>query len=235
MKLKLILSFLFLSTLFSCNGQPNSSIEQIVPIQFKKSLETTKNAILIDVRTPEEFAVEHIENAININWNASSFEGQATKIDKNKTVFVYCKSGGRSAKASAKLHELGFKNILDLKGGILKWNAEGLGKPISKKIGMTLDDFKKLTQKEKPVLIDFYAQWCGPCKKMAPFLEKMKISEKNKLEIIKIDADQHKSLCEELKIESLPTLLYYKNSKEVWKHLGFITEKNLKTKITNVK
>jgi rhodanese-related sulfurtransferase len=80
------------------------------------------------VRTPKEYADQHLDNAVNIDWNGDNFVGQAQKLDKSKPVFVYCLAGSRSKSAANKLHELGFKEIYNLEGGILKWNAADLVK-----------------------------------------------------------------------------------------------------------
>ncbi|WP_258929059.1 thioredoxin [Flavobacterium davisii] len=112
----------------------------------------------------------------------------------------------------------------------MKWNAEGLSKPTTSS-SMTLIEFQKLIQSDKKVLIDFYAEWCGPCKKMAPYLEKMKEEMKDNIKIIKIDADKNQQLAQDLLIEGLPTLIYYNNGKEVWKNLGFIKEEDLRKKL----
>ncbi|MCG2461738.1 rhodanese-like domain-containing protein [Flavobacteriaceae bacterium F89] len=76
-----------------------------------------KNGILLDVRTPEEFQEGHLDRALNINWYDSDFAEQIQRLDKEKTIYVYCKLGGRSAKASKVLDSLGFKNVVDLTGG----------------------------------------------------------------------------------------------------------------------
>lgn len=222
----LALSFLFTN----CIGQ-NSKVETIEPKLFAEKVAQTDNAQLIDVRTPEEYSSEHINNAANINWNGGEFEKQVASYDKNKPIFVYCKAGGRSAQAASKLSEMGFKKIYNLDGGMMKWNTEGLGKPTSNNIGMTKAQFEKLLESDKKVLVDFSAKWCGPCKKMAPFIAKMEEEMKNELVVVKIDADENKSLCEEMKIEGLPTLILYKNKKEVWKNLGYISEEDLKKKL----
>ena len=73
--------------------------------------------ILLDVRTPEEFKEGHIENALNINWFDTDFAEQIATIDKSSTVYVYCKKGGRSAKAAQLLDSLGYENVVDLTGG----------------------------------------------------------------------------------------------------------------------
>ena len=117
-----LFSLLLIGFLFSsCNGQTEKKYESIAPTAFADKIKTTTNAQIIDVRTPEEFAGQHIDNAENIDWNGDDFDGKVSKYDKTKPVFVYCMSGGRSKKAAEKLEELGFKTIYELQGGIMKW------------------------------------------------------------------------------------------------------------------
>lgn len=80
------------------------------------SQKNTKNVVLVDVRTPEEFEAGHLENAININWYDPEFTNKFQDVHKEKTIYLYCKMGGRSAKAATVLDSLGFK-VVDLKGG----------------------------------------------------------------------------------------------------------------------
>lgn len=215
----------------SCNGQSSKKIESIASEAFAEKIKTTPNAQILDVRTPEEFASEHIDKAVNVNWLADDFVANTANLDKSKPVFVYCKSGGRSAKAAAKLAELGFTNIYELQGGILKWSAAGLSKPSEKIIGMTNQEYAELLNSDKKVLIDFYAKWCAPCKKMAPYLDKMQKEMTDKLVIIRLDADENKTLMKEMKIDELPTLLLYENKELKWTHSGFISEEDLKKQL----
>jgi thioredoxin len=232
MKFRYLLFILFSSVmLLSCNGQPSKNIETIAPEAFSKKINETSKPQILDVRTPEEFTSEHIDKAVNINWLANDFVANTEKLDKSKPVFVYCKSGGRSAKASAKLEELGFKKIYELQGGILKWNAAGLSTPSDKIIGMTSEQYAKLLNTDKKVLIDFNAKWCAPCKKMSPYLDKMQKDMADKVVIIRLDADENKTLMKEMKIDELPTLLLYENKEIKWKHSGFISEKDLKKQL----
>ncbi|TAF08441.1 MAG: rhodanese-like domain-containing protein [Flavobacteriia bacterium] len=113
--------FLFLG-LTSCLKNHTDGIQVLDVAKYEKKI-TEPNIQLIDVRTPEEFNEGHIANAVNINFLADDFEANVANLDKEKPVMVYCKSGGRSAKASARLKELGFKNITDLEGGISNWNS----------------------------------------------------------------------------------------------------------------
>jgi rhodanese-related sulfurtransferase len=126
MKFRSIFFVLVSFVIFSCNGQTSENIKTVEAKTFAEKIKTTDNPQILDVRTPEEFNAGHIENANNVNWLGDSFVKDAEKYDKTKPVFVYCKSGGRSKKATEKLQELGFKNIYELDGGFMKWDAEGL-------------------------------------------------------------------------------------------------------------
>ena len=223
----LILSFAILS----CKGQPTKKIESVAPEVFAEKIKATSNAQILDVRTPEEFASEHIDKATNINWLGDDFVTNVENLDKSKPVFVYCKSGGRSAKASAKLAELGFKTIYELQGGIMKWNAAGFSKPSKKIVGMSSQEYAELLNSDKKVLIDFYAEWCAPCKKMTPYLLKMQKDLADKVTIIRLNADENKTLISEMKIDELPTLLLYENKEIKWKHSGYISEEDLKKQL----
>lgn len=231
MKFKSLFAILLLTLLFSCNAQPSKAIESVTPEVFAEKINTTSDAQIVDVRTPEEFTPEHLDNAININWFADDFTQKSENLDKSKAVFVYCKSGARSAKAAAKLEELGFKKIYQLEGGILKWYSAGLSKTDDKISGMTTPEYAQLLNTEKAVLINFYAEWCEPCKKMEPYLLQMQKELANKVTIIRLNADENKTLVKEMKIDELPTLLLYKNKELTWKHTAFISEADLKNQL----
>ncbi len=214
--------------LISCQGQPSKRVQTIDVKSYAEKLKSTHNPQLLDVRTPEEFAGEHIDNATNVNWNGSDFESKAATYDKSKPVFVYCKVGGRSAQAANKLAEMGFKEIYNLDGGIMKWNASGLSKPSDKIIGMCDQEYNELIRSDKKVVIDFYAEWCAPCKKMAPYIIKMQEEMKGKITIARLDADKNKTMIEKLKLDGLPVIIVYEDGKEVWRNIGYITEEDLR-------
>lgn len=215
----------------SCNGQTTGNFEEIAPKEFSEKIKFTKNPLVLDVRTPDEFTSEHIDNAVNINWNSPDFVSKTDSYDKSKPVFVYCLSGGRSKKAAAKLNELGFTKVYELEGGILKWKADGMMKNSTKQIGMTQDDFNKLLHTDKKVLVDFYAEWCAPCKKMEPYLLKMQKELADKVTIIRIDVDKNKTLATQMKIDQLPIVILYQNHEVKWKNLGYIDEQDLKKQL----
>lgn len=81
---------------------------------------------VIDVRTPAEFASGHLPGAVNINVESTDFASQVKALDPNATYVVYCHSGNRSAVATQQMHQMGFKHIYDVQGGIQAWESAGL-------------------------------------------------------------------------------------------------------------
>lgn len=220
----LLLPLLFIS----CHGQSSKTVQTIDAKLYAEKLKSTQNPQLLDVRTPEEYNAEHIDNAVNVNWNGDDFETKANKYDKSKPVFVYCKVGGRSAKAADKLAQMGFKEIYNLDGGIMKWNASGNAKTSDRIIGMCDQEYGELLKSGDRVMIDFNAKWCEPCKKMNPYILKFQTELKDKIKIVQLDADENKTLVQQLKLDGLPTIIVYEKGKEVWRNTGYISEEDLK-------
>jgi len=208
------------AVVMSCS--PNSEFE--VPVEvFQQQLSQRVDAHLLDVRTPEEFATGHIPGALNIDWNAAQFEAEVQGFDRSKKVFVYCLSGPRSASAGAKLRLMGFQDVVELKGGMMAWRKarmpeEGSGA----KGGTDPEAFARITSSEVPVLVDFYAEWCAPCKKMQPDLEQLEKEANGRYRIVRIDADASRALCAELGIDALPDVRIYHLGDEVWSHRGYV-------------
>jgi rhodanese-related sulfurtransferase len=106
--------------LFSCQAQTIKP-QKLDPASFESKLNSLQNEILIDVRTQEEYSEGHLSNAVLIDFWGDDFKTQINKLDKSKPVFVYCQSGGRSAKAAQALLQEGFKQVHDLQGGMNAW------------------------------------------------------------------------------------------------------------------
>ena len=88
--------------------------------EFKAQFEQDSNAVLLDVRTPDEFNGGHIPNSINLDIMSFNFKNEIEQLDKNKTYFVYCRSGNRSGQACMMMSDLGLK-AYNLIGGIGAW------------------------------------------------------------------------------------------------------------------
>ena len=93
--------------------------------------------------------------------------------------------------------------------------------------GLTMDAYSKMVSTGKNVLVDFSATWCGPCKRLSPILESIASQRKDKMTLIKLDADDNKDLVRQKGISGIPYLELYKDGKLVWKHEGFIEEDEL--------
>ncbi|MCU0445767.1 MAG: rhodanese-like domain-containing protein [Microscillaceae bacterium] len=117
----IIVVFLFLLSLGFAQAQ-----DVLAPAVFKKQIKKKRKIQLIDVRKPEEYAEGHLKNAQNIDYYAEDFKARLAQLNKNKPIYLYCRSGGRSGKTATMLREMGFSNVYDLQGGITQWKNEKL-------------------------------------------------------------------------------------------------------------
>ncbi len=104
-------------------------IEDITPQEAFTLIQDNQNNpdfVIIDVRTPEEFADGHIENAINLDYYSETFQDELNNLDKDKTYLIYCRSGNRSRNALNIMAELNFREVYNISGGISAWKAAGL-------------------------------------------------------------------------------------------------------------
>jgi rhodanese-related sulfurtransferase len=107
----------------NCDMKTTKSYEDLSSPAFQQRLKNSTNAALMDVRTSQEFREGHISESINLDVTDASFHEGIKSLDKSKTYFVYCRSGGRSRQACAILADLGF-TVINLAGGIIAWTGE---------------------------------------------------------------------------------------------------------------
>lgn len=103
---------------------PTQEIKVITPQEVKEAVYDAKPHQLVDVRTLEEFREGHLKNAQNICVTDDDFEENIIKLDKDEPIYLYCRSGKRSARAAKILKDLGFKEIYDMEGGYLNWESQ---------------------------------------------------------------------------------------------------------------
>ena len=94
--------------------------------------------------------------------------------------------------------------------------------------------FNEIVNQEIPVLVDFYADWCGPCKSMAPILKQLKTELKDTVKIIKINVDTNQQLAAKYQVQGVPTFMVFKNGKQTWRQSGMQTVTQLKQAITTI-
>jgi len=126
MTIPIVLFAMLLSAFTSIKAQENKWVEILTPFEFKKAIEVD-NAQLVDVRTTAEFEEGYIQSALNIDYFLEEeFHMAFDKLDKTQPVFIYCRSGNRSAKSAILLQEMGFEKIYDLEGGFMSWPYESV-------------------------------------------------------------------------------------------------------------
>ncbi len=119
-----IFALVLVAVSFTFCTQNNTSIKNVNAHEFQNMI-NEQNTILLDVRSSEEYTEGHIDGALNINVNGEDFQQEIVKLDKSKTILVYCQAGRRSASAANILASKGYK-VVNLIGGISEWSENNL-------------------------------------------------------------------------------------------------------------
>lgn len=211
----------------------NSNAQNVDANTFEQKINAGGVQVL-DVRTAGEFSGSHLKNVMLADWtNKAQFEERIKYLDKNKTLLVYCAAGGRSGQAAVWLKEQGFKEVVNLQGGITAWNASG--KPVVREGGaeeLSTAAFNATIASSGIVLVDIGAAWCPPCKKMEPILDELSKTLQGKYTLLKVDGGNDVTVMKEIGATVLPTFMVYKNGKLSWKKEGIATLEELKSALT---
>lgn len=238
MKFNFFISIL-LFCLFSCvdsnDFDPNKIPINVLDVENHQMLKLLQDnpGVLLDIRTPEEVSKGFLKNASFINFYDENFLQKASWVKKNQPIYVYCHAGGRSSKAAEMLIELGFREVYNLVGGYSKWVEDGylVEKGLKNIKGPNSKFFSKqeidgILQTKQSVVLVFKTPWCLPCKKLDAVLDSFSKNRPN-WEVVKINMDTNKDLAEYYEVKSVPTLLFFKDSKQLSSHIGFINLEDL--------
>lgn len=92
-----------------------------------------------------------------------------------------------------------------------------------------MSNFNDIINSEKPVLVDFFATWCGPCQMLLPVLNQVKDSLQDRITIIKIDVDKNQDLAQKQQVRGVPTMMLFQNGKQLWRQSGVLTKEEIIT------
>lgn len=214
--------------LFTIVGFSQEKSSNTVSLEvFYSKIQSEKNPQIIDARGAEEFALNHINGAVNFNLESKDYAAQAAKLDKSKPVFTYSIGAGRSVWLADDLLKKGFKEAYSLEGGIANWIGNGKPFYANSKSKLTLAEYKKIIAENKDVLVDIGSKYCAPCKKVKPILETIKAQYGNNLTIVEIELEDSPQVIADLKtVKVFPTLILYKEGKIVFKKEGLGDLKN---------
>ncbi len=210
--------------------------KQVNAQAFYKLLTSGKGMIL-DVRTKSEFDNEHIANSQYLNFYALDFKKKLLMLPKDEAIYLYCTTGYRSEKAAKYLAKNGYKKVYNLEHGILEWNLENLpvieGEPSAKLMAdkVNPDLFKQIISSDTLVLIDFYATWCGPCRKMMPLIDSIRTQYHPALTVFKVNVDVSKKLIKQEKIIGVPLFRMYRKGVLLFEKDGMMSRKELEETI----
>ena len=221
--------FLFFTSLFASLFASCQRYEDLSADALLERLCTESDAQLVDVRTPEEYAAGHLPGALNIDWLADGFiDAAKATLDPAKPVMLYCRTGKRSASASAKLAAAGFQ-VRNLLGGYVGWTEAGLPtltseddaaeaeyavtllKPGTPAPDFVLNDLEgnpvKLSDfRGRNVVLVFWASWCPDCRAEVPLLKQMAAdANPAKVQFVSVSFDREfETLCTFAAEQELP-------------------------------
>jgi rhodanese-related sulfurtransferase len=217
----------YLGVLLLCMLAHAATAQEVDVNTFEKGIQQPAIQVF-DVRTAQEYNTGHLPNALQADYtNKTEFAERVKYLDKQKPVYVYCLSGGRSHAAAQWMRENGFRKVVEMEGGVRSWTAAG--KPLTgASTGvkqLAVNEFKNAV-KSGWVLVDVGAEWCPPCRAMSPVLEQF-LQKHPQVKLVKVDGGRDQDVMKAVNANSLPTFIAYKDGKETGRKQGVVTLQEL--------
>ncbi|MEO8532652.1 MAG: thioredoxin domain-containing protein [Flavobacterium sp.] len=216
--------FLFTIAGFSQNQEKSANL---LLDAFYSKIKSQKNPQIVDARGADEFALNHIDGALNFTLKSEDYEKHIAALNPSQPVFIYSIASFRSGNLANDLLKRGFTEVYILEGGIASWI--GGGKPFytNLKSKLTLAEYNKIITDNNYVLVDIGSKYCATCKTVKPILENLRNQYGEKLKIIQIELEESPQVIADLKtVHVFPTLILYKDGKIVFKKDGLSDLKN---------
>lgn len=131
MKNIIVVLLLVTGTLEAFSQGRQEAIRNVSVTEFRKAMDSLKDEVVIDLRTPDEIKGGKIAGAVEIDYFGKNFEPALKRLDKDKVYLLYCASGGRSGETAQLMNKMGFKNLYNMEGGFREWVKQKM--PVSKK------------------------------------------------------------------------------------------------------
>ena len=229
-------SFLLIAFLMIISGSfaQSTAVNQVASARFNELI-TENNGILLDVRTAHEFKNGHIPNAGNLNYYAFDFRKKLALLPEGQPIYLYCNTGYRSEKAARFLIDKGYTDVYNLQHGIMEWELVDLTVVMEPDASpdtenkMDPERYYAIIESEPLVFFDFYAPWCGPCRKMMPMIDSLKVDYHPQIRMYKVNVDASKKLVKELQLVGVPYLTLFHNGNSLFTKNGVISRQELTT------
>jgi len=176
---------------------------------------------IIDARSPEEFSLNHISNALNFNVQTNGYATLVQALDKSRPVFIYAISTGRSSVLAHDLKSRGFAEAYDLEGGSANWIGSGQPYYTSLKKGLSPAEFQQIIATNKKVLVNIGSRYCGLCKKAKPIVDSIRNEHPGDVTIVEIELEESPQLIAALKtVNVFPYFILYDRGAVAFKRSG---------------
>lgn len=232
--MKFSLIVLLVLTIASCNKPTNVALDVQA---FNERVQSVDYQVL-DIRTTEVFKKGHIERAVNLPYNSSDFKTPDKALYLDMPICIYGNDESEQVAAAQELSKKGYKDIYVLKGAFASWKSSNLPIIEEKEKKIYESDtisFEEARKGNKLVMVDFNATWCGPCKKIEPFVHRLHDNRDTDVIVYSIDTDQRPELASEYTATYIPLLVFIKNNKELYRSTGEITEQELNALVDKYK